>query len=93
MTNPAGPDKDRIEVVPMLPEKPELETDDVDFRKGQERVQTGAGQEEGEHCDPGIQGSPTGRKFGPRPIEVRFREKHGARADACDARIPARGSG
>jgi hypothetical protein len=48
MTNPAGPDKDCVEVVPVLPEKSEIGTDEGNLRKRKEFVQTGAGQDEGE---------------------------------------------
>ena len=51
MMDVAGTDKDCIELVPVLLEKTEIGTDDVDFRKGEERVQAGAGQDKGERCD------------------------------------------
>ena len=89
MTNPARPDKNGVEVVPVLPEKSELVADDVDFRKGKECIQPGAGQDEGERCDAGVQDSPAARKFGLRPINFRFREKHDFRVGACNGRILA----
>ena len=58
MMDSAGTDKDCIELIPMLLEKTELGTDDVDFRKREKPVQGGANQNEGEHRDPYIQEAP-----------------------------------
>ena len=55
MTNPARPEKDRIEFVLVFLKEPETASDDVDFRKGQERVEADAGQEKEEGGGSGIQ--------------------------------------
>jgi hypothetical protein len=68
MTNPAGPEKDRVKIVPVLPEKSELRADNVNFGKGKECVQARANQNKGEHRDPHTQESPAEGKFGPLRI-------------------------
>ena len=68
MMDAAGTDKDCVELVPVLLEKTELGTDDVDFRKRKERVQAGADQNKGEHRDPDIQEAPAKGKIGLRRI-------------------------
>ena len=69
MMDAAGTDKDGVEFVPMLLKEPELGTDDVNFRKREKRVQSGANQNKGEHRDPDVQKSPAEGKIGPRQID------------------------
>ena len=54
MTKPARADEDRVEIIPMLLEKPEIGTQDVNLGKRKQCIQASAAQDENERCNPGI---------------------------------------
>src|SRR3954469_6039204 len=78
MTNPAGSDEDRVEVILVVPIESEMATDQIDFGKRKGGVESGAGQDEQEHGNPGPEDFATGRKFAAPHVGIRFQEWHAA---------------